>query len=88
MSQFVLETPSGIDILDGDLSIEDITLEVMACLLNDQEPWVRLWAESQREWITQWAVMERDKDLVPVKILAREFDGTVTLIENVPDPEV
>lgn len=82
MSVFFLETPSGTVQLEGDLSAGDIALEVMATLLNDQNPWCRLWVEGQREWLSQWTVMERGDDGCPQWIASSEFDGKASVIDN------
>lgn len=77
-----LVTPSGNVTLDDELTSDDIAMEVMACLLNDQDPWCRLAATTQESWITQWTVMERDANGVPVKLASIEFDGTTQVIDN------
>ena len=78
---FFLETPEGSTELEGELSVEDIAIEGMTVLLNGQE-WARLWVAGQREWLNQWTVMERNESGCPQWIACREFDGTMTMIDN------
>lgn len=82
MTEFYLETPCGKDRLEDDLNAEDIACEVVAALLNDQEPWCRLYAQGNPRWVTQWTVMERSESLTPTKIAVREFDGSVSIFDN------
>lgn len=77
-----LQTPSGNVTLDDSLTEEEIALEVMACLINDQDPWVRLVSSNLSEWLSQWTVMERDSEGIPVKIASTEFDGETQVIDN------
>lgn len=56
---------------------EDLALEVM-CLLYD-EPWVRL---HFGDLVTQWTVLERDKNGIPVRIGSEEFDGTCKVLDH------
>lgn len=82
MNKFYLETPSGTDVLEGDLSAEELALEVMATLLNDQDPWCRLWVEGNPDWLSTWTVLERNEDGCPQYISSVEFDGTTHVIDN------
>jgi len=77
-----LETPSGNVSLGEDPDHDDIALEIMACLLNDQDPWVRLWYSSDSHWTTQWTVIERNEDGIPVIIASSEFDGETQVINK------
>lgn len=84
---YFLETPTETYQLVRIESREDVALEVLAALLNDQEPWCRLWIQGNRHWVNRYTVMERDAELVPTQILSEQFDGTTGMIRNIHEEE-
>lgn len=80
---FFLQFPSGVVNLEPGED-NDLTSRRIAKLLID-EPWVQLrvtHAVDQEVQYTQWTVMTRDEHGVPESIVCRQFDGSLTLLNN------
>jgi hypothetical protein len=78
VNQTKLETPQGEISLDGcDTEIEAAQL-VMA-LLAEGHDWVRM-LSSDRQWSSQWTVLERNEKGLPLQIACLEFDGNAGVI--------